>query len=299
MERNTTWTIDPQTFHFAACSGARLVNIVVASQGSNPAQMSLVGNPQMITYHAGGNNCGFGDVVSSCIYQPLGKYGPEYPDPSGVCAMQLADHNGYINNASERGGLYYDELATVVDLLKDPAVKNNKDFRLYILGYAHFFNLGANYCDDISFGALATIPGGNAPKVSNRLRTDLNDAVERVNHILKRVANDAGDPRVKFLDISPAFNGHRFCENNHKYIDQWYSPDVWLWNFNTPSDDPPADIALMSEWLDGNYLPDGTPLRNFADGTLIGAEMQGGVETEGTGGSSGPQPELVPKALSP
>jgi hypothetical protein len=101
-------------------------------------------------------------------------------------------------------------------------VGDNKDFKLYILGYAHFFNLGANYCDDISFGAFALV-GGAAPKVSNVLRTAFNDAVTNVNNVLSRVATDIGDERVKFIDISPAFNTHRFCENSHNYKDQWYS----------------------------------------------------------------------------
>ncbi|KAI2462864.1 SGNH hydrolase [Annulohypoxylon bovei var. microspora] len=299
MERDTTWTTGAQKFNFAACSGAILSNIVASSQGDNPPQMSLVGSPQMITYHAGGNNCGFGAVVSDCIFQPWGDYGPEYPDPSGQCAKQLANSNAYIDRAGD-GGLYQDERNTVADLLGHAAVRDNKDFRLYILGYAHFFNLGANYCDGISFGALASVPVvGNAPKVSDRLRTDVNDGVERVNQILARVARDAGDPRVRFLDISPAFDGHRFCEDGHGYKDQWYSADVWLWNFNTPSDDPPADPSLMDTWLNGTYFPDNTVLPTYPNGTAVGVEMQGGVETDGSGGSTGPGPTWFQRPFHP
>jgi hypothetical protein len=258
--------------------------------------MNLVGNPQMITYHAGGNNCGFGVVVYNCIYQPWGDFGAEYPDPSGKRATQLAASNAYIDNVNT-GGLYQDELNTVIDLLHHPAVKGNKDFRLYILGYAHFFNLGANYCDDISLGALATVPLiGHAPKVSNRLRTGLNDGVERVNRVLARVAGDVGDPRVKFLDISPAFNGHWFCENNHNYKDQWYSVDVWLRNVNTPADDPRANPSLMDEWLNGDHFPDGSTLPIYPNGTMIGVEMQGGDRWLGR--KHGASTNMVPKAVS-
>ncbi|KAH9991515.1 hypothetical protein F4779DRAFT_623693 [Xylariaceae sp. FL0662B] len=156
----------------------------------------------------------------------------QYPDASG----QLAT-----------AALYQDELNTVRDLLGHPAVRDNGDFRLYILGYARFFNLSANYCDGISFGALATVPlVGNAPKVSNQLRTDLNDGVERVNQILARVANDVGDSRVKSLDISPAFDGHRFCEDNHNYKGQWYNADVWLWNIGTRSPLPNSKVVMSA-----------------------------------------------------
>jgi hypothetical protein len=89
MEADSTWTTKPQEFHFAACSGARLSNIVEVAQESNPIQMSQVGNPMMITYHAGGNNCDFGRVVTNCIY-PFPKwkadYDKAYPDPDGECA---------------------------------------------------------------------------------------------------------------------------------------------------------------------------------------------------------------------
>lgn len=160
MEKNTAWTINPQQFNFAACSGAQLLHVVKEKQGENPPQMDMVGSsPQMITYHAGGNNCGFGAVNHDCVYQPKGDYGPEYPDPDGQCAIQLRSSNGYINN-NNPGGLYQDEIITVRNLLDHPAVKDNKDFKLYMLGNAYFFNPGANYCDDISFGALASAVHG-------------------------------------------------------------------------------------------------------------------------------------------
>ena len=287
MEADTTWTISPQQYHFAACSAARLVHIVAGAQGDNPPQMDLVGNPQMLTYHAGGNNCNFGSLVADCIYQPTGDFGPEYPDPDGKCAKRIAMSNEYIDQDDGKGGLYFDEMATIRDLLGYAAVKDNKDFKLYILGYARFFNLGDNYCNDISFGALAPV-GGNAPKVSNRLRTDINNGINRVNNILARVARDVEDSRVKFIDISPAFDGHRFCEDHHNYKDQWYNKDVWLWNLNTPADDPPAPTSLIDMWLHNSSLPDGKPY--VPDDT---------VAIEGSGGSTGDGPTWQQRPFHP
>lgn len=93
MEADTSWTTNPQQFHFAACSGALLVNIVKDPQGDNPRQMDLVGKPQLLTYHAGGNNCQFGSVVKGRVYQPSGSFGPAYPDPAGKCFQTLNDSN--------------------------------------------------------------------------------------------------------------------------------------------------------------------------------------------------------------
>jgi len=248
-------------FHFAACSGARLVNIVAEPQGDNPRQMELVAapgeSPQMITYHAGGNNCDFGATVGDCIYTRPAftlngiEYPPEYPDPTGPCAQRIKASNEYINNLGTSNSLYNDELNTLRDLLGHPTVKDNKDFRLYVVGYAHFFNTADNYCSKLSFAPLASL-GGDPPKVSVILRSDINDAVERVNLILRKAVKDAKDPRVKFIDISAAFDKHRFCEDAHsKKNDQWYSKDVWLWNLNIPSNDEPANPELMDQWLNG------------------------------------------------
>lgn len=282
MEADSTWTTKPQEFHFAACSGARLDNIAVNGQGSNPIQMSQVGNPMMITYHAGGNNCDFGSVVANCIYPTPAwnaDYDKAYPDPDGQCAKNVANTNGYINGMGMHG-LYSDELLTVQGLLKESSVKNNPDFRLYILGYAHFFNVGSNYCDDESFAPQAAKfknLGYHPPTLTSRLRTDFNDAIQRVNNILEKVAKDVNDPRVKYIDISPAFNTHRFCEDHHNLDDQWYSTDVWLWNLNFASQDPPADPSLMTAWITKGTLPDGVSL-NSLNGTV-------GIE-----GSAGGQP---------
>lgn len=258
-------------------------------QGDNPRQMELVGSPQMITYHAGGNNCGFGSVISNCIYQPSmndTEWQPEYPDPAGKCGQELQSSNNYINDPGDHG-LYQDEMNTVNDVLRHDAVRDNKDFRLYILGYAHLFNTGDNWCNDISFAPRTWIrlPG---PKVSNRRRTDINDGVERVNSILRRVVNDVGDSRVRFIDISPAFKGRRFCEDGHSYNDQWYSTDVWLWNLNLPINDPPADPGLMEAWLNGTQLlPDGTTIEAYFQDVEVGVEIQGDAGRDGGSGGSG------------
>lgn len=141
--------------------------------------MDQTASPQMITYHSGGNNCMFGIVVRDCIYQPeVGhNYGPEYPDSTSQCFQSFKSSSDYIDNTGTQPGegLYIDEMNTVRDLLGHPAVRNNKDFRLYILSYVEFFNLGENWCDTSSFG-VGYWRFGHQPKLTNRLRADLNGA---------------------------------------------------------------------------------------------------------------------------
>ncbi|KIM96268.1 hypothetical protein OIDMADRAFT_58609 [Oidiodendron maius Zn] len=279
MEANTTWTTKPQDFHLAACAGAFLDNIQQILGYRNPPQMDQVGNPMMLTYQAGANNCGFGTAVAKCLYPLPGLLGYDkpYPDPDGDCAKQVHDTNTYINDMRTDPsygfhGLYQDEIATVRNVLGHTAVKDNPDFRLYVLGYAHFFNLGSNYCDNLSFAALNA--NYQPPNVTNQLRTDFNDAITRVNNILRKVVHDVGDPRAKFIDISPAFNGHRFCEDNHNAKDQWFNNDVWLWNLNWPSQDPPTDpLSLAGALIVNGTMP--APVSISSLNGTVGDEMAG------------------------
>ena len=61
----------------------------------------------------------------------------------------------------------------------------------------------------------------------------------RVNRIYKTVATDAKyAKKVRFVDIDPGFNGHRFCEPEASRDDQLNTdtdfPGVYLWNLNWP-----------------------------------------------------------------
>lgn len=276
------------------------MNLFQDSQGDNPPQMGQVGDPnnqpRMVTYHGGGNNVGFGAVVWECVYPmpavkdangnpQLPTYAPEYPN-AGPCTDGINAANGRIHGDGP-GTLYFDEMATVRDILTKsqiaPGGKANPDFKLYILGYAHFFNTNDNYCKGVSFAPLGLggAAPGNPPKLSVALRTAFNTAITDVNTILAQVATDInkelGGNWAKFIDISPAFNGHRFCEDVHNTFDQWRNEDVWLWNANPPVLDPPSgDINAMHQWIDQGTMADGT-VWSLPDGFAVTGGSEGGI----------------------
>lgn len=115
-------------------------------------------------------------------------------------------------------------------------MKNNPNFKLYIIGYAHFFNADTDWCDTISFRYLPS--PFNRQMLTQQLRADLNGAMDALRGKIKAVIAAIGDPRVKFIDINPFFEGHRFCEDGHTFLQQWYHNDIWLWNLNIVPDDP-------------------------------------------------------------
>lgn len=49
---------------------------------------------------------------------------------------------------------------------------------------------------------------------------------------------------IQFLDPSPLYNGHRFCEPGHTLNNQYFLNDVWFWNLSPPEDDPDYLIIL-------------------------------------------------------
>jgi hypothetical protein len=249
--------------------------------------------PQLVTYHAGGNNCDFGAVVTKCVFQPepLTDWGPEYPDPSGACAQAFNTASHYIDNQERAAlqGLYIDEFNTVVDILSHPEVKGNDGFNLYILSYAQFFHVSEdNWCDNATSSESFAVPNiwRKKPKLSVQLRTDLNDAVVRVNKVLQRVVTDVADSRVKYVDIDAAFEGHRFCEDKHSSDDQYINPDVWLWNRNFPSQDPKAvgsvNVTALHAFLANGEIAGS---QSYVGGPGLGYEMQG--DANAASGSDG------------
>ena len=232
MEADTSWTgpFSPG-LRDAACSGSRLVDL---SKGAY--QMGKVGSPNVVVMTSGGNNCGFGNIVTVCIYQPdpSNNYGPAYKDDTertGECAKALDNAQTYITNT-----LQQDLINTINDILADPSVKSNPEFLLYLTGYAQFF--GPDYdpwCNKEAwniFGKSAT------PYLSVELRKAFNDHVSKVNDIYKTTIQQHFAKQARFVDVDSGFSGHRFCEPGANHNDQLNTDTnfekVYLWNLNWP-----------------------------------------------------------------
>jgi hypothetical protein len=91
MEKDTTWTVNEQDFHFAACGGSHM--------DAMKGQMADTGIPQLIVSNIGGNNAFFGTTVDNCVYQGnAGQYGNPYdsdPDGTGECKKSLVKTQDY------------------------------------------------------------------------------------------------------------------------------------------------------------------------------------------------------------
>jgi hypothetical protein len=240
MNQTTTWTKGHNNFTFSACSGAQYANI---AEDKNASQIAKSGpNPRFITLTIGGNNIGFFNIAVNCIYQQdlRHNYGAPYendPGRTGDCAQAIDVARSRIPQAM---GWIKD---TMQDVMSQENTRPNPTFDIFLSGYVHFFNADQDsQCNGWSFGAIPLV---HQPKLSYPLRRDLNDLVQQLNDQYRRGVDALNSnwwlhpskSRAHFVDISPGFNAHRFCEPQHTWRNQYYSDDVWVWNLSpdTPS----------------------------------------------------------------
>jgi hypothetical protein len=280
MEADTTWTIEPQTFHFAGCGGT-LINDI-------PRQMGRTGNSQLIIGTLGGNNAIFGDIARACIYQPRpGPWGPPYdedPNGEGECKKNLAISRNYITRPI--GGLRDDFKAAIDNIFDFKQTKGQirSRFDLYVSSYVQFFDATTDPCSDWTFARWFSVA---SPKLVKPLRAEMNELVEMFNNVQSEVISNYRRPEgynyyAHYIPVSDEFENHRFCEANHNEEDQWTSSDVWIWNLqwndgdtggpNKPPTAPGGDFPVMS--LD---TVNRTALDNLVfNGSDVNAQVQSG-----------------------
>lgn len=257
MEADTTWTGSFSSgLRDSACSGSQLGDLAKGSY-----QLGKTGTPNVVVMTSGGNNCGFGNIVDKCIYHsaPFTNYGPAFADDTdgtGQCVIALNDAMNYITN-----GLQQDLINTINDILADTNVKSNPDFLLYLTGYAQFF--GTEYdpwCNNQAWNVAGVSP---TPYLSPQLRTAFNDCVSKVNGIYRDTVVQQFSGKVRFIDLDPGFQGHRFCEPGMNYDDQFntdtHFDKVYLWNLNWPwqvASDPSQATDQSSTQVDQQKAQD-------------------------------------------
>ena len=256
MAGDNTWTNDPITFNFEACSGAKMVD-------ATDKQLSQVGQPNLLTMQLGGNNVHFSDIAKACIY--VGDVGvqKDYPDPLGTCFQTIAKWEAYLDAPASAGAdksFYFDHNTELQAILASDNIVNRDDFYFYIVGYAEFFNTkspDSDWCNNESFGVF------KAPKLSNALRSKINELTVKTNGVMAQSTSDIQNDHVKFWDPSPSFETHRFCEPGQNLNNQYFLHDVYFWNLTPPEDDD--DYAALSDtdaretaWAENHIFFNGT-----------------------------------------
>jgi hypothetical protein len=202
--------------HFLACSGSQVGKVRDEQIPAIPQDVSFA------TVSVGGNDVGFFSVMNACVLRAYDGL------TDADCQNEVAAATNRIKNDVPG---YKDLYGAVIDRgLTDP------DFKLYVLGYPLFFNNDTDQCNKATFAYYKDDKGG--PFLTNTTRTTINGLIQQMNDAIRAAVVSVNDKRIVFVDISPAFNGHRFCEEG---IKEPYSGGIftgiddkaaWLYHFD-------------------------------------------------------------------
>ena len=205
----------------------------------------------------GGNNAGFGNIAKACIYKPSNEapWGPDYEDDNdtdrkGWCRKNLFSAREYIAH-----GLGED-FTRAVDQMEEYLKNSKRDVpkaNVYFSSYVEFWNDTTDECDKWSFGRWFST---GYPKLVKALRAEMNDLVRKFNavqeEVIKKKQTDVGTSELvafHHIPISEEFAGHRFCEKDHTFEDQWTSAEVWIWNLQWKNGELSTDVEENMEGL--------------------------------------------------
>lgn len=230
MEKEAgSWIDGKQKFSFVACGGTKMYGI--------KSQLGLAGRPQLGIGTFGGNDGPFGNIARACIYKPANdEWGNDYdedPKGEGWCKKYFKQSREWISNPGGLADTFESTITNVSDFSQKVGQKRPR-FDLYVSSYVKFFNAETDECDKWTFARWFS---EGSPKLVEPLRAERNELVGKFNDIQSDVTKRYKPPtkgvfNAHYVPISDKFEGHRFCEPNHSFEDQWYSADMWLWNLS-------------------------------------------------------------------
>lgn len=212
---------DPEqrSFSLKACAGAKAERIRDEQHVDQDADL--------ITISAGGNNVGFSNLVDGCVFRFRGWKSPNCESAMDESEARIRDNSStshprplsplscmkwlFTNSSLGLWNPVWDAIAQVlIDL-----GPNAKTSRIFVTGYAKFFNSETDQCDGASFSVWA-LPG-IGDKMTKDRRRRLNGLVDLINQQLQSVVdnwrNEGGYTNIQFINYDSAYEGHRLCEN--------------------------------------------------------------------------------------
>ncbi|KAI0435185.1 SGNH hydrolase [Xylaria sp. FL1042] len=206
---------DPTAFQFLSCTGATTSNVMVGGEDSQIDLFNASLPADFALLSIGGNDLGFFEVMNACVFRFYNFY-------SGTCETAL--NHSRVQLESDDFEIRLRIL--IMEILDKIRWEKKPQFTITVTGYARFFNELTDGCDDMSFGVW-----WNGPKLTKKLRAEMNALVLTVNAKLRKTINAINngftEDKVIFVDYDAAFDGHRFCERNvtepdYERTDTWF-----------------------------------------------------------------------------
>ncbi|KAI4258152.1 MAG: hypothetical protein LQ352_001309 [Teloschistes flavicans] len=111
----------------------------------------------------------------------------------------------------------------VVD--KGRATTIGERFKVFVVGYAQFFNQETTQCNDVDLKPRWT--PGTAQKLTVERRTAMNGLALAPNKALSDALDGFKDKGIYWVDYDQAFEGHRFCDRREPNPDV---PETYFFN---------------------------------------------------------------------
>lgn len=124
----------PQTFSFAACSGARTGDVMSGQLGP------LNSGTDLVSITIGGNDAGFSDVMTTCVLQS-----------ESTCVSRVNQAKAYVDST----------LPGQLDQVYNAIHSRSPGARVVVLGYPRFYKLGGNCVAGLTEGERAAINGAS------------------------------------------------------------------------------------------------------------------------------------------
>ncbi|KAL8896604.1 MAG: hypothetical protein Q9207_007637 [Kuettlingeria erythrocarpa] len=210
----------PSKFNFVACSGDTFPFIMQKQLQPGYLRPGWGDRPEFVTLSMGGNDIGFKDLVTLCIY-----FIPNPMDPFMECGDALARSQRLVNSLDFVNAA----ISVIIATLRQGTTRHGKSFKIYVTGYAQFFNEKTTQCNSVSFRpdflkqmlkAKQYLTIGKR-RALNKLARDLNAGLREA--VMK--ASFGAPGRIFFIDYDRQFEGHRFCdrlEPNPNDAETWF-----------------------------------------------------------------------------
>ncbi|KAL8772549.1 MAG: hypothetical protein Q9209_002210 [Squamulea sp. 1 TL-2023] len=247
------------------CSGATTQDVLDHQFLDEPTSDAVYGYrsefgfPQIATLTAGGDDIDFLSLVLYCILQIY-----PYNNP---CEEQIERSASKIDDP-----LLFNSLDLIIkQILIRGITAAGEGFRLFVTGYAQFFNEKTDQCDHATFSYWDR--GDKARMLTKDLRRKLNKLARDLNSQIKAAVDNNKQWGVTFVDYDAQFEGHRYCEDGVTEPDN-NNPDIWFFHLNTKGN---GRTKAFDDQLAAKLDPDGNKENFYArlkDPSASGADAQ-------------------------
>ncbi|KAK2757692.1 hypothetical protein FQN54_004661 [Arachnomyces sp. PD_36] len=235
---------------FISCSGDKTRHILSEAHYSRQRQLDILKSKVPTTEYTwgtlsiGGNDVGFASIAKGCL---LGI-------PGYDCEKSIAKADAMVNGNGPEAEKFTNDLTAVYSGILDTA--QTQHFTLVVTGYASFFNEHTSRCDKETLNPVPLWPG--APKLLREKRARLNRLTEQLNERLRVLVAEVDsrfpDKYIRFFDINPQFDTHRFCDvdENGNDREEW-KDDSWFLTAFGNDINPEGEVIPLDDNVEGSF----------------------------------------------